>query len=136
MAGKTPKRAKAKPARKAAAAKAAPSLEERIGHRFTDRALLARALTHAGMAGGIDSNERLDFLGDRALGLAIAAMLYERFPEEREADLAGASSPRCAPKPDRGGRGHRPGRQVKLAATTPRPANAVAPGCWPTRARP
>ena len=40
MAGKTPKRAKAKPARKAAAAKAAPSLEERIGHRFTDRALL------------------------------------------------------------------------------------------------
>lgn len=88
MAGKTPKRAKAKPARKAAAAKAASSLEERIDHRFADRALLARALTHAGAAGGIDSNERLEFLGDRVLGLVIAAMLYERFPEEREADLA------------------------------------------------
>ncbi len=84
MAGKTPKRAKARPA----AAKAAPSLEDRIGHRFADRGLLALALTHAGAAGGVASNERLEFLGDRVLGLVVAAMLYQRLPEDSEADLA------------------------------------------------
>ena len=88
MPGKTPKRAQAKTASKSAAAKTATSLEGRIGHRFADRKLLALALTHAGAAGGIASNERLEFLGDRVLGIVVAAMLYEQFPEESESDLA------------------------------------------------
>jgi ribonuclease-3 len=64
------------------------ALEERLGHRFTDRALLTRALTHRSAAGkSLDSNERLEFLGDRVLGLVIAEWLAERFPKEREGDL-------------------------------------------------
>ena len=70
------------------AAKTAVSLEDRIGYRFADRSLLALALTHAGVAGGVASNERLEFLGDRVLGMIVAGMLYKRFPEESEADLA------------------------------------------------
>ncbi len=66
----------------------ADALEERLGHRFTDRALLERALTHRSAAGkGIESNERLEFLGDRVLGLVIAEWILERFPKEREGDL-------------------------------------------------
>jgi ribonuclease-3 len=64
------------------------ALEERLGHRFSDRALLTRALTHRSAAGkALDSNERLEFLGDRVLGLLIAEWLAERFPKEREGDL-------------------------------------------------
>jgi ribonuclease-3 len=75
--------------RRAARAKpAADSLEGRIGYRFRDPDLLRLALTHAGVAGGPDSNERLEFLGDRVLGLIVAGMLYERFPGETEASLA------------------------------------------------
>lgn len=66
------------------------ALEERLGHRFRDRALLAEALTHrsrAGEAPGTPSNERLEFLGDRVLGLCIAEWLMEQHPREREGDL-------------------------------------------------
>lgn len=68
-------------------------LEAVLGHRFADRALLKAALRHssiatdAGRAGG-DDFERLEFLGDRVVGLVIADMLLARFPRETEGDLA------------------------------------------------
>jgi ribonuclease-3 len=74
--------------RKTRARLAPDTLEGRIGHRFRDPDLLALALTHAGAVGGIESNERLEFLGDRVLGLIVAGMLYRRFPAETEASLA------------------------------------------------
>ena len=67
---------------------AADSLEDRIGRRFRDPYLLGLALTHAGAVGGLESNERLEFLGDRVLGLIVAKMVYTRFPDETEASLA------------------------------------------------
>lgn len=67
----------------------AEALAERIGHRFADPELLRRALTHASArATGRDNNERMEFLGDRVLGLVIAEMLFDRFPGETEGHLA------------------------------------------------
>lgn len=66
------------------------ALEARLGYEFRDRALLERALTHAshtGEAPGVASNERLEFLGDRVLGLCMAEWLSELYPTEREGDL-------------------------------------------------
>lgn len=67
-------------------------LDDALGHRFRDPSLLAQALTHAsaGVArhGQVVSNERLEFLGDRVLGLLVARMLYERFPGEDEGALS------------------------------------------------
>lgn len=63
-------------------------LEERLGHRFREPALLRQALTHASAAAPGASNERLEFLGDRVLGLIVAALLFERFPGETEGALA------------------------------------------------
>ena len=62
---------------------------ERLAHDFNRPELLAEALTHASLsaAGGRD-NQRLEFLGDRVLGLAIAEALLEADPEAREGDLA------------------------------------------------
>jgi len=63
-------------------------LEHRLGHQFTDPGLLKRALTHASATPErIQSNERLEFLGDRVLGLVIAEMLCAAFPGEEEGDL-------------------------------------------------
>jgi ribonuclease-3 len=67
------------------------AFQDRIGHGFAQPALLAQALTHRSAAdprrAQLDSNERLEFLGDRVLALVIAEWLTERFPEEREGDL-------------------------------------------------
>lgn len=71
-------------------------LEARLGHVFADRGLLRDALTHPSLAptrrrqGGADASpyERLEFLGDRVVGLAIADMLWRRFPDEKEGDLS------------------------------------------------
>ncbi|MBC6416766.1 MAG: ribonuclease III [Rhodospirillales bacterium] len=62
----------------------------RIGYRFARLELLQEALTHASAtpAGKRISYERLEFLGDRVLGLAVAALLLKRFPEEPEGSLA------------------------------------------------
>jgi ribonuclease-3 len=57
------------------------------GHRFRDPALLARALTHAS-ANSENSNERLEFLGDRVLGLVIAEKIYALYPNDTEGALA------------------------------------------------
>lgn len=68
-----------------------PAFADALAHRFQDPGLLARALTHRshvkGRKGGLESNERLEFVGDRVLGLLIAEWLVERFPEEREGGL-------------------------------------------------
>lgn len=60
-----------------------------LGHQFSRHELLAEALTHRSAAGakGVGSNERLEFIGDRVLGLVIAEWLIERFPDEQEGKL-------------------------------------------------
>ena len=63
------------------------ALEDKLGHRFTDAALLKRALTHAS-ANAARSNERLEFLGDRVLGLIVAEKLHALYPDDAEGALA------------------------------------------------
>ena len=65
-------------------------LEARLGHSFRDPLLLERALTHVSAAAGEagQSNQRLEFLGDRVLGLAVAEMLYGTFPGAPEGELS------------------------------------------------
>ncbi len=64
-------------------------LEQRIGHRFLDVGLLRLALTHVSATGKRpDSYQRLEFLGDRVLGLVVADMLYRMFPDAPEGDLS------------------------------------------------
>jgi len=62
-------------------------VEDRLGYRFRDPALLERALTHAS-ATSKASNERLEFLGDRVLGLVIAERLFADNPADPEGALA------------------------------------------------
>jgi len=62
------------------------SLEERLGHRFADPQLLTLALSHASISA--TSNERLEFLGDRVLGLIIAGKLFAENPLQDEGGLA------------------------------------------------
>ena len=65
-------------------------LEALLGYTFKDRGLLTEALIHSSARtenGGRD-NERLEFLGDRVLGLSIAALLFARLPQAREVELA------------------------------------------------
>jgi ribonuclease-3 len=67
------------------------ALEKRLGYEFGDRELLERALTHASASGGagkIESNERLEFLGDRVLGLVIADALIVRDEAATVGDLS------------------------------------------------
>jgi ribonuclease-3 len=58
-------------------AEAVAALQARLGHQFADAALLEQALTHASVAGSrpVADNERLEFLGDRVLGLLAAEAL-------------------------------------------------------------
>ena len=62
-------------------------LETRLGHHFADPRLLQRALTHAS-ASSSASNERLEFLGDRVLGLIIASRFYAENATDAEGVLA------------------------------------------------
>lgn len=72
-----------------------PSLDEilslcetRIGYQFQDRSLLRRCLTHSSSAETrLDSNERLEFLGDAVLGLVICEHLFQLYPDQREGQL-------------------------------------------------
>ncbi len=65
------------------------ALEARIGHRFADRGLLVRALTHTSAVGNAaESYQRLEFLGDRVLALTVAGMVYRAFPRADEGELA------------------------------------------------
>ena len=66
-------------------------LFERLGYAFNDRSLVELALTHASARPSLkpnEDNERLEFLGDRVLGLAIAELLTTSFPEASEGELA------------------------------------------------
>ena len=65
------------------------ALAATLGHVFRSPVLLLTALTHAGAARNRDrANERLEFLGDRVLGLVVADELLARFPSEAEGALA------------------------------------------------
>lgn len=62
--------------------------QEIIGYQFTDETLLLSALTHAsGASHRLESNERLEFLGDAVLGLTVCHWLYDEYPEYNEGDL-------------------------------------------------
>ncbi|MES2472858.1 MAG: ribonuclease III [Pseudomonadota bacterium] len=63
------------------------ALSQKLGHTFQDQALLKRALTHAS-ADAVTSNERLEFLGDRVLGLIVAEKLHALYPQDAEGALA------------------------------------------------
>ena len=65
-------------------------LEGRLGHSFSTPLLLERALTHVSAAAGEAgrSNQRLEFLGDRVLGLAVAELLYVTYPAAPEGELS------------------------------------------------
>ncbi|MEM1200878.1 MAG: ribonuclease III [Pseudomonadota bacterium] len=77
-------------------AKNTDGLIQKMGHAFSDIANLEQALTHPSARtnkfrkGGkrVHENERLEFLGDRVLGLVIAEWLMERFPDANEGELA------------------------------------------------
>ena len=69
------------------------ALEDRIGFKFADKAMLERALTHiSALSGGpqnrASSYQRLEFLGDHVLGLVISDMLYRAFPKANEGELS------------------------------------------------
>jgi ribonuclease-3 len=72
----------------------ASEFARRLGHVFSTPQLLQDALTHPSLAGfrqrkkGVMPYERMEFLGDRVLGLVIAEWLYEKFPDSSEGDLA------------------------------------------------
>jgi ribonuclease-3 len=69
-------------------------LEARLGYRFADKDLLERALTHSSAVAPSRrlerSYQRLEFLGDRVLGLVVADMLYRRLPRANEGELSRA----------------------------------------------
>ncbi len=68
-------------------------LQEKIGHRFTETALLAEACRHSSYVNehpgpDLRDNERLEFLGDAVLGLVVGTLLMGRFPDTPEGDLS------------------------------------------------
>jgi ribonuclease-3 len=78
--------------RKAKSTVARDELEARIGYAFADKAILERALTHVSAAspkqGRGGSYQRLEFLGDHVLGLAVSDMLYRAFSKADEGELS------------------------------------------------
>lgn len=75
------------------AVQAAAILEERTGHRFLDLKRLDRALTHSSVQAPSRANyERLEFLGDRVLGLTVAEMLFDAFPRHPRANCRSGST--------------------------------------------
>jgi ribonuclease III len=67
-------------------------LELTLGVKFTNRALLEKALTHLSAIKGekarLESYQRFEFLGDRVLSLCVTAMLLKQFPQSEEGDLS------------------------------------------------
>lgn len=70
----------------------AERLERAIGYRFKSRSLMNEALTHSSATRrghtGPRTNERLEFLGDRVLGLTVAELLMRRYPDDQEGALS------------------------------------------------
>ena len=63
-------------------------IEQIVGHRFSDRALLVKAFTHASAVDHrLESNERMEFLGDAILSIVICQKLFESFRKYAEGDL-------------------------------------------------
>ena len=62
------------------------ALQDRLQHRFSNASLLQRAVTHRSFSA--DHNERLEFLGDSVLNLAVASLLYQRLSDLPEGDLS------------------------------------------------
>lgn len=60
---------------------------EKLNYTFKNPQLLELALTQSGVDSA-HNNERLEFIGDRVLGLTIAALLFEMYPDENEGELA------------------------------------------------
>lgn len=64
-------------------------LEQNLGYHFHNPKLLKQALTHSSVTSHIGNNyERLEFLGDRVLGVAVASALFNAFPHEAEGSLS------------------------------------------------
>ena len=64
-------------------------LEQSLGYTFNNKKLLTQALTHGSCTGDVSENyERLEFLGDRVVGVAVAEMMYYTFPKEPEGGLS------------------------------------------------
>ena len=63
-------------------------LETRLGYTFANQYLLQQSLTHASFSGPTVSYERLEFLGDRVLGLLLAHYFYEHCPDDNEGALS------------------------------------------------
>ena len=64
-------------------------LEKILGYEFKHKHLLQQALTHSSHSARLTENyERLEFLGDRVLGVSIASLLYRMFPNEPEGSLS------------------------------------------------
>ena len=61
-------------------------LQDRLQHAFADAALLQRAVTHRSFSA--DHNERLEFLGDSVLNLAVSSLLYRQLADQPEGDLS------------------------------------------------
>lgn len=65
------------------------TLQDILKYRFKNKSLLEKAITHGSINPDVDKNyERLEFLGDRVLGVAIASLLYRIFPSEPEGNLS------------------------------------------------
>jgi ribonuclease-3 len=63
-------------------------IEQLVGHRFKDPCLLERAFVHSSVASHrLDSNERLEFLGDSVLGLVACQRIFDRYPDLLEGDM-------------------------------------------------
>jgi ribonuclease-3 len=66
----------------------ATAVEAQIGHKFKDIGLLALALCHASLSESrLDSNERMEFLGDAVLGLVACSMIFKTYPDLLEGDM-------------------------------------------------
>ncbi len=64
-------------------------LEKRTGHKFSNRERLERALTHSSAKSRTGNDyQRMEFLGDRVLGLCIAELLFSNFPSANEGELS------------------------------------------------
>ena len=63
-------------------------LETCLGYKFANKSLLQQSLTHASFSGPAASYERLEFLGDRVLGLLLAHHFYQHCPDDNEGALS------------------------------------------------
>ncbi len=80
-----------KPSSKTRGSKRFGSLEKRLAYEFSEYENLERALTHASVRKKSDNGfhyQRLEFLGDRVLGLAVAELLFDKYPDANEGELS------------------------------------------------